>query len=88
MLCFAAEQRTESLMTDLMNKALARVQTWAGQRQNDVAELLLALDDMGADPIDIDADTLSAIDEGLTDIAHGRLASKSDVEDVFARYRK
>ena len=75
-------------MTDLMDRALARVQTWPGQRQNEAAELLLALDEMGSEPIDVDAETLAAIDEGLADIAQGRIADPADVEAVFARFRK
>jgi predicted transcriptional regulator len=75
-------------MTDLMDKALARVQTWPGPRQDDVAELLLALDAMGPEPIDVDAATLAAIDEGLADIAQGKLADPAAVEAVFARFRK
>jgi hypothetical protein len=75
-------------MTDLMDKALARVQTWPGERQNEAAELLLALDEMGAEPIDVDAETLAAMDEGLADSAQGRLADPAEVEAVFARFRK
>ncbi len=75
-------------MTDLMDKALARVQTWPGERQNEAAELLLALDEMGPDPIDVDAGTLAAIDEGLADIAQGELADPAEVEAAFARRRK
>ena len=75
-------------MTDLMDKALARVQTWPGQRQNEAAELLLALDEMGTEPIEVDAETLAAIDEGLADSGQSRLADPSEVEAVFARFRK
>jgi hypothetical protein len=75
-------------MTDLMDKALARVQAWPSARQNEAAELLLALDEMGTDPVDVDAETMAAIDEGLADIEAGRLADPADVEAVFARFRK
>ena len=71
-------------MTDLMDKALARIQTWPSHRQNEAAELLLALDDMGAEPIEVDADTLAAIDEGVADLACGRLADPANVDAVFA----
>jgi predicted transcriptional regulator len=74
-------------MTSLMDKALARVQTWPGSRQDEAAELLLALDELGPDPLDVDAETLAAIDEGLADIVQGKLADPADVEAVFTRFR-
>lgn len=75
-------------MSDLMDKALDRVRKWPVERQNEAAELLLALDELGTEPIDVDADTLSAIDEGVADIARGKLADPAEVEAVFARFRK
>jgi predicted transcriptional regulator len=75
-------------MTDLMDKALERVRAWPTTRQNEAAELLLALDEMGPDPVDVDAETLAAIDEGLADIDAGRLADPAAIEAIFVRFRK
>ena len=75
-------------MTDLMSDALARVKLWSPERQAEAAELLLALDVMGAEPIAVDALTLAAIDEGLADIAQGRLADPTEIAAVFDRFRK
>jgi hypothetical protein len=75
-------------MTKLMDKALARVNAWPADRQNEVAELLLALDELGADPIDVDEGTLAAIDEGLADIDSGSLADPAEIEAVYARFRR
>ena len=72
-------------MTKLMDKALARVHTWPADRQDEVAQLLLALDAIGADPIEVDEETLAAIDEGLADIVNGNFADPAEIEAVFAR---
>ena len=75
-------------MTTLMDKALARVETWPTEQQNEAAEMLLALDEIGQEDFDVDAETLAAIDEGLADIAKGNLADPAEVEAIFARFRK
>ena len=73
---------------DLMDKALDRVRSWPDARQEEAAELLLALDALGDDPVDVDDETLAAIDEALAQSARGEFADARDVEAIFARYRK
>ena len=75
-------------MTDLMQQALERVRTWPADRQREAAELLLALDELGPDPIDVDAETLVALDEALAEGARGEVADPSEVKAFFARFRE
>ena len=74
-------------MSDLMDKALARVRGWTDENRMAAAEFLLALDELGDAPIDVSDDELFAIDEGLVQAARNEFADPADVEAVFARYR-
>ena len=73
---------------DLMHKALDRVRSWPDARQEEAAELLLALDALGDDPVEVDDETLAAIDEALAQSARGEFAVPRDVDVIFARFRK
>lgn len=75
-------------MTDLMQKALAAVRTWADQRQNEAAQMLLAMDRLGPDTYRASPEELAAIDAALAEVARGEAASAAEVEAAFARFRK
>ena len=75
-------------MTTLMEKALKAVRGWPQDRQDEAAEILLALDRLGPAPYHASAEELSAIDEALDQVARGERASSSEEEDAFARFRK
>jgi hypothetical protein len=75
-------------MADLIKKAMARVSNWPEQQQTEAAELLLALDELGPDPITLTGDELAAVDEALAETERGEFADPRDVEAVFARFRK
>jgi hypothetical protein len=72
-------------MTDLMEKALAAIGRWPSSRQDEAAEMLLALDRLGpthtASP-----DELAAIDEALAQAERGEFATDADVEAAFQRF--
>jgi predicted transcriptional regulator len=74
-------------MTDLMEKALAAVGRWPMQRQNEAAEMLLALDRLGEAYVASD-DELAAIDEALAQTGRGEFATEAEVEAAFARFQK
>jgi hypothetical protein len=74
-------------MTILMDKALEIVRSWPADRQDDAAEILLALDRLGGGAYDASPEELSAIDEALGQVARGELATDAEVEDAFARFR-
>lgn len=75
-------------MTNLMEKALAAMRRWPAERQDEAAEILLALDRLGPDVYHASPAELIAIDEALADVAAGELSSDEDVEAAFARFRK
>jgi hypothetical protein len=75
-------------MTDLMEQALAAVRKWADERQNEAAEMLLAMDRLGPDPYRASPDELKAIDEALAQTARGEFATDAEVEAAFARFQK
>ena len=74
-------------MTDLMDKALAAVGRWPAARQDEAAEMLLALDRLG-DSYDASDDEIAAVDEALAQAARGEFATDAEVETAFARFRR
>jgi predicted transcriptional regulator len=74
-------------MTDLMERALAAIGRWPASRQNEAAEMLLALDRLGA-TYDATPDELAAIDEALAQAERGEFANDADVEAAFRRFRR
>jgi hypothetical protein len=74
-------------MTTLMDKALEVVRGWPTDRQDDAAELLLALDRLGEGAYRASPEELAAIDEAPGQVARGELATDAEVEAAFARFR-
>ena len=75
-------------MTDLMERALATVRGWPAELQDEAAEILLALDRLGAEPYRVSDSELSAVDEAMAQLERGELASEAEMEAAFARFRK
>jgi hypothetical protein len=74
-------------MTDLLEKALAAIGRWPASRQNEAAEMLLALDRLGT-TYTASPDELAAVDEALTQAQRGEFASDAEVEAAFQRFRR
>jgi hypothetical protein len=75
-------------MTELMDKAIASVRSWPARQQDEAAEILLALDRLGAGSYVAGDDELQAIDEALAQIEAGEYATDAEVEAAFSRFRK
>jgi hypothetical protein len=75
------------IMTDLMEKALAAIGRWPVARQDEAAEILLALDRLGETYV-AGEDELAAIDEALAQAGRGEFATEAEIEAAFARFRK
>ena len=75
-------------MTNLMEKALAVMSRWPESRQDEAAELLLALDRLGTGTYRASTDELAAIDEALEQVRRGDFATDAEVEAAFARFRR
>jgi predicted transcriptional regulator len=72
-------------MTDLMEKALAAIGRWPESRQNEAAEMLLALDRLGA-TYSASPDELAAVDEALAQAERGEFATEAEIEAAFQRF--
>jgi predicted transcriptional regulator len=72
-------------MTDLMEKALAVIGRWPESRQNEAAEMLLALDRLGA-TYSASPDELAAVDEALAQAERGEFATEAEIEAAFQRF--
>lgn len=75
------------MMTDLMEKALAAIGRWPAARQNEAAEMLLALDRLDA-TYTASPDELAAVDEALAQVQRGEYSTDADVEAAFKRFRR
>jgi hypothetical protein len=75
-------------MTDLMDKAIASVRSWPARQQDEAAEILLALDRLGADAYVASDDELRAIDEALAQVEAGEYATDAEIEAAYSRFRK
>ena len=73
-------------MIDLLEKALAAVDRWPASKQDEAAEMLLALDRLGA-AYDASSDELAAIDEALAQVERGEFTTDAEVEAAFRRFR-
>jgi hypothetical protein len=71
-------------MTDLLHEALEALQRLPPERQDYIARAILALADDG-EPEEIDPRDLSAVLDGVAQIARGEFASDDEVEGLFRR---
>jgi predicted transcriptional regulator len=77
-------------MTKLLEKALEAVRALSPAEQDEIARAMLALAQahVAEDEEDIDPEDLEAIDRGLDDLKHGRIATSDEVEAAFRSFRK
>lgn len=68
---------------DRLEKALERVQNWPEERRNEVAELIIALDEQDVSA-EVDSETLAAIDEALDQVNRGERADSAEIAKLFA----
>jgi len=74
-------------MTDLTERALVTVRGWPAELQDEAAEILLALDRLGAEPYRANASELRAVEKAMAQLERGELATEADVDAAFARFR-
>jgi len=77
------------MKTELLNKALERIEKWPADAQDQLAEMALDIDaginDVVYEPTD---EELAGIDRGLRDAAEGRFATDAEVEAALAKLRR
>ena len=70
-------------MTELFEKAIARVQRLPAAEQDELAAMLLSV--LDEDIIRLDPETRAAIREGVAQADRGEFASETEVARVFGR---
>ena len=71
-----------------IESVLERVRSWPAARQEDAAQVLLAMEAQGAKPYPLSEQERADIDAALEELARGEVASDEDVAAVFNRYRR
>jgi predicted transcriptional regulator len=72
-------------MTDLLEKAIAKVRELPAEDQDALAAALLSLAGETTEVVQLDDDTRAAIEEGLSQAHRGEFASDEDIAETDAR---
>jgi predicted transcriptional regulator len=75
-------------MTKLLDKAIEAARGLTPEEQDEIARMILAMAENDDEGEEIDPEDLDAIDRGLDDIKHGRIATDEQVEAAFRSFRK
>lgn len=76
------------MKTEKLTQALARIDAWPADVQDELAEFALQLDAALKDgPYQPTPEELAGIERGLRAAAEGRFASEQEVEAAFAKFR-
>jgi predicted transcriptional regulator len=73
---------------DQIDAILERVRTWPPERQEDAANVLLAMEAEGMAPYELSEEERRDIEEGLAEADRGEFATEEEIAAIFARYRK
>ena len=73
---------------DQIDAILERVRTWPPERQEDAAQMLLAMEAEGTAPYELSEEERKDIEEGLAEADRGEFATEEEVAAVFARFRR
>jgi hypothetical protein len=69
-----------------LNAVLERVATWPEAAQEELAELVLEIEQGRSGDYHATPEDLAAIDEALEAVKRGEVATEAEVEAVFAKY--
>ena len=72
-------------MTKLLEQVIEKLRKLPEAEQDEAAELLLNLVARRYQPIELDADTRSAVEEGLAQVERGDVVSEEEMEAFFRR---
>ncbi len=74
---------------EMLRHLFEQVEAWPPEAQAELADLVREIDsEIASGDHRATPEELAGIDRGLRDAADGRFASDSDVEAVFAKYRR
>lgn len=71
-----------------LDAVLDRVRSWPQARQEDAVNMLLTMEKLGAEPYRFSPEEREDIDAAVAEFSRGEVASDSEVEALFARYRR
>jgi len=71
-----------------IDKVLNRVRTWPQSRQEDAAQVLLAMEAQEVGPYRLSDEERADIEAALEEISRGEVASDAEVKAVFDRHRR
>lgn len=72
-------------MTDMLEKALAKVKDWPEDRQDDAARLLLAMDEQNHAQYGLTAEQIAQVVRSKAQADSGDFASDADVDAFFVQ---
>jgi hypothetical protein len=72
---------------DQIDAILERVRTWPRERQEDAAQMLLAMEAEGTTPYELSEEERIDLEEGLREVERGEIATDEEVQAFFARFR-
>jgi hypothetical protein len=72
-----------AMTKDQIKQVLDRVLTWPQQRQEDAAQLLLALEAREGEPYHAGHDEWAAIEEGFAQVKRGEAVSADEIAALF-----
>jgi predicted transcriptional regulator len=70
-----------------LEEIFARVRTWPEERLDDVAEVLLAMEQANGADDDLTEEDWTDLEEGLAEADRGEFASEEEVQALLDRYR-
>jgi predicted transcriptional regulator len=71
-----------------IDAVLDRVKTWPPERQEDAAQMLLAMEEQGTAAYKLSSEELADIEEGLREAERGEFATDEEVAAMFNRARQ
>ena len=73
-------------MTKLLNDVMKLIEAWPAGRQDDLARIVMRMNEIGAAPYEMTADEDAAVALTMADTDRGEFASDADVEAAYARF--
>jgi predicted transcriptional regulator len=76
----------DTRMTKMLDEAIKRIRELPEPDQDEVAEILFSVVSKKAEPIELDDDTLAAIQEGREQARRGEFVSEQELDAFFERH--
>ena len=74
-------------MIKVLEKMIARIETWPKERQEDAARILETMEAIGSSVYELSDEERADLSEALEEVRRGEIASDTQVADFFNRHR-